>query len=74
MRPSVQSGLPLNIPPVPPLPPSRLAPHPNFLYAFFSTWQVASAFNQPLSLDTSSVTSMFYMFRVRPARLLAHIL
>ena len=29
------------------------------------TRQDASAFNQPLSLDTSSVTSMSYMFDVR---------
>ena len=34
------------------------------------TRQDASAFNQPLSLDTSSVTDMRYMFRVRSARAL----
>ena len=28
----------------------------------------ADAFNQPLSFDTSSVTSMSYMFAVRAAR------
>ena len=33
------------------------------------TRQGASAFNQPLSLDTSSVTKMGGMFRVRPPRL-----
>ena len=31
------------------------------------TRQGASAFNQPLSLDTSSVTTMAYMFLVRPS-------
>ena len=35
----------------------RLAP-----YVLHSTWQLASAFNQPLSFDTSSVTNMGYMF------------
>ena len=34
----------------------------------FSTRQEASAFNQPLSIDTSSVTDMNSMFRVRPER------
>jgi len=33
-----------------------------------STRQSASAFNQPLSLDTSRVTSMYEMFYVRSAR------
>ena len=42
----------------------RLAPRPA-LYAFLSTRQGASSFNQPLSLDTSSVTTMFGMFYVR---------
>eukprot|EP00964_Phaeocystis_antarctica_P133469 scaffold97676_cov57-Phaeocystis_antarctica.AAC.2 len=31
----------------------------------FDSWQHASAFNQPLSFDTSSVTTMTYMFYVR---------
>ena len=31
----------------------------------FDSRQFASAFNQPLSLDTSSVTNMFAMFYVR---------
>ena len=31
----------------------------------FPTRQYADAFNQPLSLDTSSVTDMSYMFYVR---------
>ena len=39
-------------------------------YASFFTWQRASAFNQPLSLDTSSVTTMQYMFNVRFTRAL----
>jgi len=33
-----------------------------------STRQVARAFNQPLSLDTSKVTNMLNMFYVRSAR------
>ena len=33
----------------------------------FDTRQRASVFNQPLSFDTSSVTGMTYMFRVRSA-------
>jgi hypothetical protein len=37
-------------------------------YASLSTRQGASAFNQPLSWDTSSVTDMNYMFQVRSAR------
>ena len=36
-----------------------------------STWQVAKAFNQPLSFDTSKVTNMYGMFDVRSARALA---
>jgi len=36
-----------------------------------STRQRAFAFNQPLSLDTSKVTDMSYMFNVRSARALA---
>ena len=39
-------------------------------YACFSTRQSASAFNQPLSFDTSSVTTMQSMFSVRSARAL----
>ena len=37
----------------------------------FDSWQEATAFNQPLTFDTSSVTDMQYMFRVRSARALA---
>ena len=51
-------------------PASRLAPRPA-LDAPLSTRQSASSFNQPLSLDTSSVTTMYVMFAVRsPARCL----
>jgi hypothetical protein len=38
-----------------------------YSYASLSTWQGASAFNQPLSFDTSSVTTMYAMFLVRSA-------
>jgi len=38
--------------------------------ALLSTRQGASAFNQPLSLDTSKVTTMQSMFNVRSARAL----
>ena len=37
---------------------------------FLATRQNTSAFNQPLTFDTSSVTSMIGMFRVRSARAL----
>ena len=47
--------------------PARMPPAP---YARLMTRQSASAFNQPLSFDTSSVTSMSYMFFVRSARAL----
>ena len=36
-------------------------------HALLSTRQVASAFNQPLSFDTSSVATMYRMFLVRSA-------
>ena len=39
-------------------------------HARLSTRQQASAFNQPLSFDTSKVTNMGYMFTVRSARAL----
>jgi hypothetical protein len=51
-------------------PASRRAPRPASHVPLPSTWQQAAAFNQPLSLDTSSVTSMSYMFQVRSARAL----
>jgi hypothetical protein len=46
-----------------PLPPPHRMPSP-------STRQFATAFNQPLSFDTSRVTEMNYMFAVRSARAL----
>ena len=51
-----------------PLPGSHLSP-PHRMPSP-STRQFASAFNQPLSFDTSSVTNMYRMFRVRSARAL----
>ena len=66
MPPTHQSGLPCTLlrlplprPPVswPSISPSWCAP--------LWTRQSATAFNQPLSLDTSSVTNMNYMFNVR---------
>jgi hypothetical protein len=52
-----------------PAPPaSRLAPLPPASHALPSTRQRASAFNQPLSFDTSSVTTMLGMFQVRSPR------
>ena len=56
----------LHAPPPPHALPARISP---FLLSFF-TRQSASAFNQPLSLDTSSVTNMFGMFQVRFTRAL----
>ena len=50
-------------------PASWLTPRPAS-YALFSTRQLASSFNQPLSFDTSSVTDMTSMFYVRSARAL----
>ena len=49
------------------MPPSRLqpAPSPRSECPPFDSRQGASAFNQPLSFDTSSVTNMDYMFSVR---------
>ena len=47
---------------------SRLAPA---LHARLSTRQVARAFNQPPSFDTSKVTNMHAMFSVRSARALS---
>ena len=51
---------------------SRAVPLPAS-HARLSTWQRASAFNQPLSFDTSKVTNMGYMFYVRSARALAPV-
>jgi hypothetical protein len=53
---------------VPSLPPPGSHLSPPASHALPSTRQGASAFNQPLSFDTSSVTDMGYMFDVRSAR------
>ena len=50
-------------------PDSRPEPH-RASHALLPIRQNAKAFNQPLSLDTSSVTDMFAMFNVRSARAL----
>ena len=47
--------------------------HPIYLHILFSTRQYASAFNQPLSLDTSKATDMRRMFSVRSAHALPPI-
>ena len=57
------------------LPPAHAPPPPGPHLAahrtpFFSTRQSARAFNQPLSFDTSSVTTMHRMFTVRSAHAL----
>jgi len=52
-------------------PASRRAPRPASHVPLPSTRQHASAFNQPLSFDTSKVTTMQIMFYVRSARALA---
>ena len=51
-----------------PVVPFPLTPPSSRLIAPLLTRQLASAFNQPLSLDTSSVTSIETMFWVRSAR------
>ena len=52
---------------------SRAVPRPtsHAPCARLSTRQYATAFNQPLSFDTSKVTTMYYMFQVRSACALA---
>ena len=51
-----------------PPPPARTSPR--IVCPRFDSRQDASAFNQPLSFDTSSVTTMYYMFHVRAAHAL----
>eukprot|EP00964_Phaeocystis_antarctica_P057098 scaffold33741_cov63-Phaeocystis_antarctica.AAC.9 len=68
-QPSVRPSpcMPLALPP----PHALQPPNPHLCpasYALLSTWQTASAFNQPLSFDTSSVIDTHYMFYVRSAR------
>ena len=48
-----------------PFPPARMSPS---WYASLLTRQSATAFNQPLSLDTSKVTTVNGMFYVRPRK------
>ena len=52
-----------------PCPPVCAGPHlaPRYINALFSTPQYAKAFNQSLSFDTSRITDMGSMFRVRSA-------
>ena len=50
-----------------PTPSRLLARLPPSQHASLWTRQYAQAFNQPVNFDTSSVTSMQYMFRVRSA-------
>ena len=72
---SLESGLTPCIPLAPPPPtPSRLpsrTSRPASHVPLPSTRQGLSQFNQPLSLDTSKVTDMGWMFLVRSARALA---
>ena len=44
------------------------APSPRTICPPFDSRQGASAFNQPLSLDTSSATAMYNIFKVHSAR------
>ena len=64
-----QSGPPCTLPGLPPQRPPVSWPSmsPSW-YASLLTRQSATVFNQPLSLDMSSVTHMDYMFNVRSAR------
>ena len=70
MAPSIQFGLPHARAACAAAAPCRLPARtsPRVAYALLSTRQLASAFNQPLSFDTSSVTDMRGMFRVRSPR------
>ena len=72
LPPSLQSGLPRacrlrNDCPTPSRLPVRTWSR---IVVRLSTRQATSAFNQPLSFDTSSVMDMSYMFSVRSARAL----
>ena len=62
--------MPLAPPPPHALPPPAARTSPRIARPSLSTRQSAYAFNQPLSLDTSKVTDMSYMFYVRSARAL----
>ena len=69
MPPTHQSGpRRASLRPPPKRPPASWPACCPLIYAFpLDSRQDADAFNQPLSLDTSSVTSMRYMFEVRSA-------
>ena len=76
LTPSLQSGLPpcrcrfsAACAAAGPRPPALLGPQlaPNCMCPPFNSRQHATAFNQPLSLDTSSVTDMGHMFQVGSA-------
>ena len=76
LAPSLESGLSRACMPLAPLSPAapsclpaRTSPRASYVL-LSSTRQQASAFNQPLSLDTSSVTDMTKMLEVRSARTL----
>ena len=58
--------------PLVPLPPEVLPPHlgPNPIRPPFESRQAASAFNQPLSFETSSLEDLGFMFVVRSTRTL----
>ena len=71
-RPLV-GALPVHVPlaaATAPCPPVCASPHlaPRCINALFSTPQYAKAFNQPPSFDTSRITHMGGMFRVRSAK------
>ena len=53
-------------PPAPP--PARGAHFAPYRYAFLVNRQRAEAFNQPLSFETSRITNMEDMFRVRSSK------
>ena len=74
LAPSLESGLPSECRLRAASAPHARTPHlaPYRMCPPFATRQNAVAFNQPLSLDTSSVTDMRQMFQVRSARALAY--
>jgi len=70
-QPLVRPSLCAPLAPLPPHTPFHLpepAPRPAASHAPPWARQDASAFNQPLSFDTSSVTNMRYIFHVRSPR------
>ena len=75
LPPSLQSGPPracrVRRRRLAPFPPPGPRTSPRIASSSSDSRQYASAFNQPLSFDTSSVKRMDTMFHVRPARALA---